>query len=494
MTIEAKLTTLLNKRNLILLKIVNYIATDSRWFSISEISDAIQLVERSSQRYVNQLAELITQLDNPSLGLLLRKNKGVKLLVAETTNVSVLKSAIFKQDETVILLKDLILDEYHSLDEYLKATYSNRNTALTHLKKIEQLLASYGVTLSISKLSLGGSESAVRLLGYSLTWFLHKNDDWATVDTSLDNVKLESEVDQLISDLHLKLNLIEKKELLFTFAINIVRYRKKHPLDKQAVWPQLLPPESEFQATLAVRQLYAKFVIFDEVEVAFLTANMALRGYLYQINYLRDRFIQAHHDSQSEVYQATVFFLETFSSHFTTIPVEKHELFFLQAFRSHLFCAMYKQVDYDYNANSVVESIEEAFPHYYREFNEFIDYLHGVSRNPIFLERAFLMQRYFFLFSTIFPQAYLETKVSLSIQSDLPEILEERLEAFIINYFRYQFQLEFIKLPSFQAPDVIIANVYHHTTGPAMVVIDYPLSQRDIGKIEGAILKQLNKK
>lgn len=491
---DSKLCSILNNRNQILLKIITSISQEERWYSVKEISLELDLVERSTQRYINMVYDLIeeyTRLEGHYFILKVKKNKGMKLIIDQNANFSLLKNYICKNDENVQLLVALLFDKYTSVNDYTKKNDLGKNAVLSSLKKVEKFLAGFNLGISTRSFSVTGEEHQIRVVTYSVTWMLYSLDDNLNMLANMDEAKINSGIDLMAETLYLNLNTIERREIFFMLFIGIVRFRKKHEVVYKEEWDAYLPKEDNSQILSVLEKIYNNHQIFSVAEIRFLALSLTMRAYFYNQSSLRNYIIKTHRDNGSDIFATTGLFMEEFSKSISEIPKNKYESVFMHVFRSHLFAKMYKNVTFDYNSNYFYEYISEHFPNYIRKIQGFIDQLYIKSGNELFLEKIFLIQRYFMVLSAVKNSVVYEKYIKIYLRTSGPEILEDEIKNYISNYFSDQFNIEFVEMNYLQNPDLILTNIISKPNDEKTIVINYPLNKRDISSIRNYIERLL---
>ena len=166
---EKDILNLLDTQNKIMINILDLIADNNRWYTINEISSELLVVERTVQRYINRLQELVDSYNEERHHLVTinyEKYKGIQLEIDSGSNYMELKSYILENDETMKIFKLIIFEEFQSISKYASDNYVSESSIRKSLKKIKDFLANYQLTLSRSSFSIEGEEKQIRLIIY----------------------------------------------------------------------------------------------------------------------------------------------------------------------------------------------------------------------------------------------------------------------------------------------------------------------------------------
>lgn len=481
-------STLIENRNQILLSVLQVISQEQRWYSISEISEELDVVERSVQRYVNILDNFFEEYEmnhGPGFTLLSKRTKGVYLTIDDNTNFSQLKKYVYQNDECIKIYNEVLFGNFESKSKYAQEHFLSVSYVSSTIKKIEEVLEEFYIQLSPTTFELDGEEAQIRLIMYSSAWFLYKGEKDIEIFKQFDADKLEGKVNYIVEKLNLSLNGIQRRELYLMLIVTILRYRQNKMVDLQEEWHDYVSSSPKNPITIVVKEVFESYYIFSQSEVVFFAISLLTRPYFYQQEKFRSRLITMHQHYQSDIYKSTQFFMSEFSNQITRIPDEHHEEIFIEVFRSHLYCKTYKNAPFEHNAHDYFTFIEKNYPKLFQRLSDFVDSLYEQTNNVLFLKRVFLIQKYLLVFAQIKPIGYFEKKMTIQIETDLPDMAVRRIEDYLKTYFKYSYNLKFLREDSFQQADLILSDMPSLEEQEAdCLFVDYPLNKRDLFEIE----------
>lgn len=485
---EYILSTLIENRNQILLSVLQVISQEQRWYSISEISEELGVVERSVQRYVNILDDFFDEYEmnhGPGFTLLSKRTKGVYLIIDDNTNFSQLKKYVYQNDECIKIYNEVLFGNFESKSKYAQDHFLSVSYVSATIKKIEEVLDEFYIRLSPATFQLEGEEAQIRLIMYSSAWVLYRGEQNLDIFQQFDTDKLNEKVNYMIEKLNLSMNTIQRRELSLMLLVTILRYRQNNVIDLQEEWCDYLSSSSNNPVTIIVKEIFESYYIFSHPEVVFFAISMSTRPYLYQQEKYRTRLISTHQHCQSDIYESTEFFMSEFSRQIMRIPDEYHDEIFVEVFRSHLYCKTYKNAPFEHNAHDYFTYIEKHYPKLFQRFSDFVDSLYEQSNNVLFLKRVFLIQKYLLVFAQIKPISYFEKMMTIQIETDLPDLAIRRIEDYLKTYFKYSYNLKFLKEDSIQQADLVLSNTpTFEEQETDCLLVDYPLNKRDLLEIE----------
>ena len=488
---DYKLRQLLSSNHQLLLEIVKYISNHNNWVTIVELSETLAVSTRTTQRYIHSLEELVLEFNDTkdeSLTFEVEKGKGVRFKKNTQMNQLHLKNFIYEKDETIQLLIFLLFSKDSTKKEYCEQFYLTEPSLSNHLCKIDHFLHGFDLKIMDHGLNISGKESQIRMVCYSVAWVLFEAEPWPAIFSSIQKNRIEQDIDLLITELNLSINYIKKRELSYLIAITLLRYRLGHSVRCEEEWQNYFPKETAAMLSNVVTKILLSHHVVSNEEIYFFTINMLTRSCIYEAMPLKKelfKFIQ----NDSIVHQATKLFLEQFSKDIFEIPIELYEDIFIFSYRSHMYVHLYKQVDFDYNANYLLDDISQKFPSYHTEMSIFINHLFEISGFKLFLEVDYLTQRYFMIETFIKPELLLGSPIKVSLETDLPEIYENAVKKTLYDYFKYEFRLIFLNSNYLQKSDITLTTITQKTNTDHTTLIGYPLKSHDFS----TILKELKK-
>ncbi|MBC1603101.1 transcriptional regulator, partial [Listeria welshimeri] len=82
--------------------LLRMIAEESRWYTVNELSERLDMNQRTMQRYIADLLEKIEDYNDPNIQLHTAKNKGVFLEI--TLGADVLNFELYLLEENVTII------------------------------------------------------------------------------------------------------------------------------------------------------------------------------------------------------------------------------------------------------------------------------------------------------------------------------------------------------------------------------------------------------
>lgn len=487
---EKDILNLLDSQNQIMLNMLDLIADSNRWYSINEISTELLVVERTVQRYVHRLQELVDSYNedrNHLITINYEKYKGIQLEIDSGSNYMELKSYILENDETMKIFKLIIFEEFHSISKYAADNYVSESSIRKSLKKIKQFLNNYQLTLSRSPFSIEGEEKQIRLIIYITAWVIFKGVTWPFDIISEDKVYLS--VDRFSEELDLGFSVIHRKQMAYMLAVNILRLRKKHIISMEEEWKNYVNLPKLIEKIPMLNAFISDYNIYIESELYFYVILLQLKTKFYETDNYRESVLAYHKKMSSNIYQSTELFLAKFNERISPIPDELYGRFFVTSFCVHLFSQLFTNIQVDIDGHMIFRSLEDDYPNLAQELKELIHELHEVSGESLFTKESFLLQKYMTLFSSVLPLTHYEVEIKLFLDSDLPFYVKNNVKNQIVDRFKYDFNVGFVEADNMEEADLVLTNIPNLLEeelrfSKQVHLFDFPFTHRDFIEIE----------
>lgn len=493
---ETDLFMLLDTNSRNILSILSIISEKNEWYTIHEISEKLNVVERTIQRYIIHLKDCIDQFnegeeENDRLFLSYEKYKGVHLETPKGHGLHRFKQLVLEQDETFIMLRDIFFEEFQSVTKYAMEHYISESKVRKSVKKIRYYLKRYHLSLSNISFKIVGEEKQIRLLTYYVVWYGLKGHDWPFRQVSQN--KVYEVIDSLDESLSMKLTRTQRKQLGYMLAINLFRMGKNHPIELEAHWQNYVDINRVMDEMPFLSLVFIKRRQELTAEIYFYMLLIQLRINVYQSKPFIKQTLEYHKFNGSDVYETTNHFVEKFHTELHPIPSEFYHSFFLTTFCTHLFCRMFRYVILTDDGCNNIREWQNKYTVLISQLHQIIDKLYIQTNNVLFLQRPFLMQKYMMLFSMIKPLTHFEPTIKVLIESDLPYLKKTLLENDIIKRYSGDYHIEFINTSDVTI-DIILTNVPNvlknkEYSNSVIHFFEYPMMLRDIEELDKVIQK-----
>lgn len=480
-----------NSRNV--LSILEIISEEDRWYSIIELSTKLNVVERTTQRYIHQLSDMIdeyNQTQTECIVLHYEKYKGIYLEIENGSNYNHFKNFILEQDETLHILKEIFFEEFQSVTRYSLEFFVSESKIRKSLKKIKHFLEIYNLSLSNISFQLAGDEKQIRLVSYVLSWVCFKGSEWPF--DSINEMKVYESIDNFSETFEIPMSETQRKQMAYLLAVNLMRFRKNHMVLIEPEWKDYVNIEMLMERFPALKEFVLKYNIHAKSELYFYALLIQIKVKMYESLNLKQAIFMHHQQQQSDVFVVTKVFLTDFHHQLVEIPQRNYERFFITSFCAHLFCKLFKQICVDVDGHYVYKTEQDHCVGLCTKLDQFIDDMYTKTGNDIFREDRFLMQKYLILFSSIQPLTYFEPPINILVETDLPFLLKQNMLNSIQVRYQNKFNLIFLTDSHLGQADIVVTNIPNIVTNKQhspydIHYFDYPIRTRDIIELDKRI-------
>jgi len=480
-------------KNQVLINILQIISESERWYSLKEIADLISVSDRSSQRYINELYDVViayNKKNENSFSLITKKNYGVKLLVSSHVSVECLVNYILQGDENIKLLIALSFEEYENITDYSEKNFIAKYSVNQICHKCNDILKYFSLKIDKKNFKFNGSERNIRGFIYHFSWSLYNYEEWPKHFQFINYHEIESDVLYIAEALSISIkNPIKLKKIMYCLTIFLMRYNKNKTIALSNKLKKYIPiyiNESDNPVlTDIVNHVFEKRFVYNRDEVNSFILYLLCGGGIYRSPYLRNNILEYHHRIKSDVFEATFLFFDIFQKNVSAISVEDFEASFEFIFRSHLKVSIYLELQIEFEQSYSLGEISESYENYLNKIIELINQMKETKDLKIFEDKTYLSQRYIMLLLSLNLQKNYNKPIYIKLNTDYPSIYEEYLKKYISDYFKYDYNLKFIDNSYFQKPDLILNTLPElDKHNQEVISIACPICERELEKLQ----------
>lgn len=477
---QRRMVLLLNDRN-------------GRWVTREWLSEKLGLSKRMTLSVISSLAEKIADLPSEKFSFQQSKGKGVRLVVALDADVYYLVTEIVRNCSTVVLLRALIVGEFDSVRNYAMQHFISESTVRRDLTKVQKLLARYQLEVERENFQLQGEEYQIRMFMVIFFWSIYRGSSWPF--SYVDEQLIDEYVEEVLNSeftVYPNIPYTYKKQLAYIFAETIIRTRKgnilkmpaelENQITANALYPGFERIMSRHQGTLNTKQAEIPFFFLVWV-------SMSKTIEVFKEAIVDDLF-QQQKNQETEIFKATELMLARFQDEFFPIKDEDYLRFRNYILSSHFFAMYFKGFNTDMTGNTYHSIFAERYPQLIEKTDCFVEELYAESKNPIFLEKEFLLIPY--LKNILFfdaPCKY-EVPMTMLVESDMPSLMTKSFIRQLRGYFSYLYNVTITDIfeTSNQHADVllttgILKDLKKAYSEAQVVVVSKKLSMTDLARI-----------
>ena len=491
--------TTFNQRRMILL--LN--ETNGSWVTAQWLSEKLSMSKRATLGVMNELSDKINEINPEKFHFEFSRGRGVRLQMEKDADVHQLAAEVVRSCHTVRIFEELLTEEFDNIRNYALDNYISESTVRRCLSRIRHLLKRYHIELGRENNHLVGEEQQIRMFMMTFFWSIYRGRSWPF--KHVNEQRVETYVDQVLNSeftVHPKIPYAYKKQVAYIFAEGIIRARKG----------KLVKFSPEVTQHITINALYPRFesimsgvddvsdIKISEIPFFFLVwLSMSKTTEIFTEPVL-SKLIEDQAEKQTQIYQATEWMLSRFQEKYFVISQEKIWRFRACVLSSHCFAYYFKGFNMDTTGNTYKEIFSENFPCLIQKTSCFIDDLYQESKNPIFLEKDYLLIPYLKNILFLDDPCKYEVPITMLVESDMPSLLTNNLIQQINGYFSYLYNLTVADSLESEASEVdillttgILKDIEKTHPEAEVVVVGKKLSVGDLEKISQA-LKEVSEK
>lgn len=488
---DYQIYNLLEKKHKILCRMIDVLHLESSATDVHTLSQYLELNERSVQRYIHDLEELIDNFNtafSAQLKLEYAKFKGVNLEFNGYTPYT-LKNYLLENDITIMIFLDLIFDRVHSIQSYAREQYISESLVRSTIKRINQFAQEFNVQVKTKEPFFNGEEVNIRLCFFIFLWSLYKDRDWPF--QFIAETKIYDSIDTFSTEADLYFSTIHKKQIAYLLAINILRFHKKYFIAKDPLWDDYINIIKLKEVTM-IQSGISKYNVYDEGEIYFYLLLIQMKTKIYDSEEVRERILNYHEKTNSDIFRLTTQCVELFSQYFFPIPKNRNGFIFIYLFCANLYCRIFRHVTVDIDGYILSEDQVEH-KELIIKINHFLDSLYDLTKDPIFLEKEYLIGKYYMLVSAFENPIHYEKQINILLASDLPLLIRNQLKRDLYNYFDRKYNIYLCEhIDECGHVEIILTNLPSTYPNQRVCAIDYPLSEYNFKIIEQNIAQVWN--
>lgn len=432
----------MDKQIQIKLTILDVLVEEERWIDTDELSHKLELLPRTTLKYISSLQDDITLLKNPDIQILSVKNKGFRLILDSRDHFRSISTVVIQNSLTSELIDAIFFDTFHSTASFALTHFTSEYSVRKQINKWKDIIQ--GKSLAFNSLNhLVGKEIEVRFLGYMFFWQVYNIYKWPY--PQVDEQELRRLVDGFLDKSGVNLTYMQKEQLIQVTGFNIMRAAKKKPVQIEPLWDSYLQGNKMYDMYLVqineIKQQYS--LSTNELKYMFLLS--LTRPLFFYPNNFKKYILQFHADKNTEIHQAIQLFMEDFPKAFRPIIPSKFENFRDELFSAFIYCSLVEGFKVDYSGYPYLYNIKIQFPNLYYKLDVFIDTLYKKTRYKFFLQKEYLINKFASLFSELDMLNVYEDPIGIFFDSDLPYYIEKEFKKKIVSLYSIDYKIVFVE-------------------------------------------------
>lgn len=483
--LDYKGTHMIDKNELVELRILQLLESSYRWWTIEELSRNLSLSKATIQKYTTLLKQRIDPFTPEGLAIQKSPSKGILLERSVTFNLQKLYTLILKETMEYAIVDTFFKRNTIPLIQMAMDNFSSVASVRRKYNRFNQRFQKYNLDIAIHKDSLVGNELHIRWFYTKFYWNIFKGGQWPFVDFPREI--LEIKFQNIEKDFNLHFLTEVKEELFFWIAVNWTRSRLGYHVEFDEELKNYSLAHTSFPPffkvlTQTFTENSRKSHIDSESELYFLFFLINALPLLEKEQIFTKKTYLAHQNANTTVYRATILCLNLFEKNFGPLSQDpKHLIHALLRIHSYSYLFQIK-------TPFLFENYDEQviYPKFQKNIDNIYEQLHQHFPS-IIKNKTYLLEQYTHLFLYYMNVNKFERTIRIYLSFAKGHIYERMAQENISSRFGKKYNLHFTQ--SGQEKDLFITDL-----SPAIIEIPCTslivmprLTERDYHNIEIAI-------
>jgi hypothetical protein len=436
---------------------------EDRFFTTEELSATTNLTISQVLKIVTKLINDLEDFGTDTMEVVFSKGKGARF-VAKELQTNPRKFLIFLVEETLgfKLLKSILNEDYVSTSNFSYENFVSDSTVRRQLNKFRDNLHKFDLEITRSDALLSGNEKQARLFLNMMLWRIYAGEGWPF--EAVNELHIDYLATNILKESGLSLTPIQKRQLMFFLAIGIIRRRNNHYVEFEESWGELTDNNAAYTYFKDHIRPFASFIDDYPGEVALLFFLLIIQSENLEVIQMLYSNFEENKKNNSFLYQATQAFYDNVSQDVKTIPEDLKDVILLSSFSYHLFTHLFKNFSTDisgYDYSVILDTVlsKPVLPNLKKNLLSMIRNLYDETKLDLFLEEDYLVTKYALILTLIKAQTYFEPVIKIKISTDLPLLINLRLQERINNLFGSSYRLEFLNATDPDHGDILLTNI-----------------------------------
>lgn len=483
---------MIDKYEVIELKIFQLIDSQEKWWTIDEISKKILLSKGSIQKYVDLLKIRTNAFSKEIIYLEKSPSKGIFLHRSPTFDPQIIYIQIFKEQLSFSIFNSFFTHKGVPVLQMAMDNFSSVASIRRKYQILNQRFNHYNLHLSITKDHIEGSERQLRWFYSKFYWNVFKGREWPF--PALPKNIAERMLEGLQNFFHTEFLPEVKVETLYWIAVNWTRYSKGHKVLS----------DIEIKNYCLNNELYYKFLKFstqdsykkyfkneksgndnDEVQYFFFLIS-ALPLLEKNIDFCNQNY-SAHQHANTLIYRVTKEWIHLFKGTFgyslsnkernnlERVLIRVHSYSYLFIVKPHLMLENYEQKDTKY------------YPKFQKTLELFFEQLQ-VKYPYITENKTYLLEHYTTLILSIINLNKFEKTIRICLSFSKGVLYELIAKERIMSRFGMKYNIHFV--PNDVDSELLLTDLPHFISRKSKhsLTVTSKLTERDFNHIQSILL------
>lgn len=489
---EQNLIISLEENTELKLTVLAIMRENDTWLIGDELGEKLNVPTKRVHTLISSLLQDLMDFGSDRIQLTILKGRGSYLQIDDPKEYVRFRQHLIESSVTFQIILAIATKDGPTLGQLSANHFVSESLIRKRIHNVNQMIKKNEVKIVSRKnhYQYQGEEAQVRFILNTILWHLYRGTEWP-FDT-IDQKKLFQILQDICKTVNLPIKSLTLYEIGYSFAINFTRARQGYAIDIKPKWKAYIFLCEEINCKTNIYQIFADRYKLSREETIFFLLEMLSRSKLY-INLEERMVVNKTNLKQTPSYVASKRLLEKYEEIFGKISEKKRQLFFDYTYPCHIYADLFTNIVYTSAGYLVYSEINDYFPNLKIKMKKLLKSLYQETKLDLFLNEQYLTEKYILIFSFFQPVIQYEQEHIIYVETDLSEMLEQKLVDQIKVNFNQFFNIKiYTKLETLKKQqrkfDIIISTsaspTFKKYTDQAQYFLVHPvLTRRDIQMI-----------
>ncbi|MBO0469914.1 helix-turn-helix domain-containing protein [Enterococcus sp. DIV0242_7C1] len=462
------------------------------WLIGDELGEKLNVPTKRVHTLISSLLQDLMDFGSDQIQLTILKGRGSYLQIDDPKEYVRFRQHLIESSVTFQIILAIATNDGPTLGQLSVNHFVSESLIRKRIHNVNQMIKKNEVKIVSRKnhYQFQGEEAQIRFILNTILWHLYRGSEW-TFDT-IDQKKLFQILQEICKTVNLPIKSLTLYEIGYSFAINFTRARQGYAIGIKPKWKAYLFLCEEINRKTNIYQVFSDRYGLSREETIFFLLEILSRSKLYRS--LEERTIVNQRNlNQTPAYMASERLLEKYEEVFGKLSEQKRQLFFDYTYPCHIYADLFTNIVYTSAGYLMYSQTNNYFPNLKSKVKKLLRNLYQETMLDLFLNKQYLADKYILIFSFFQPVIQYEKEHVIYVETDLSEMLEQKLVSQIKKNFDQFFNIKiYTKLKTLKKHrgkfDVIISTsaspTFKKYTDQAQYFLVHPvLTRRDIQMI-----------
>lgn len=410
------------------IRISEYLMRKARYVATEEIRKEFNLSGFYTRKIIRTLEQDIKEYNNSGFAIDVSL-RGVKLEVPIGRDLKSFFIYILEPAPRLKIIEYVLHNKFKTIAHYALENHISEATARRHLREVRSILKPISIGIASKTFEFTGEEGQIRMFLLVFYWKINRGLYWPFTTVS------EKKVEMIVNNFKKhsffkKLSLLEKKRVMFLFAICQLRINSGNRMNYEHI-----PETSQNYANLK-RVIKAANIMSEIKEEEVYFAYLVFKGLGLFANMEEEIAFEVAHSQPAGL--ATNYAINKMR----ILPLDDKAAVAL--FSSHSFANILNHFLCDLDGEDYSLAFTNYFPNLKAQLERFFDLAYKETQLALFKEKSFLTIQYTMLLADLPQRLALERKITIYLETTLPQSAENLIAKQIKIYFQTKYHLIFV--------------------------------------------------